>query len=358
MRASQSASRRYPEESHDLRSPFQRDRDRIIHTAAFRRLEGKTQVFSVTRPHIYRTRLTHTIEVSALARTIARSLRANEDLVEAITLAHDIGHPPFGHIGEQALDRIVGDEGGFNHNRQASRILTKLERRYPDFPGLNLTPEVLAGLQKPRWYDDYGRLVKGQPGHLVEAQIVDLADTISYNAHDLDDALQAGLLATEDLISLRLWRQAMTQMDQAADPAIARHQAIRLIIDLQARDVIETTWQRIHDLNLGSIDDVRSCDEPIVVFSESGESDHRELKALLRERVYAHPTVAGNEELAREAFGRLFAKYRANPDLLPANLRQLFGEEALDRLACDYVAGLTDQQAVEEAGMTIGRLAQ
>ena len=349
MRSSQSAGRHYPEDSHDLRSSYQRDRDRIIHTVAFRQLEGKTQVFSAWRPYTYRTRLTHTIEVSALARTIARSLRLNEDLVEAITLAHDIGHPPFGHIGEHALDDFLRDHGGFEHNRQALRILTLLERRYPDFPGLNLTIEVLAGLDKPRWYDELGRPRQGKPGQLIEAQVVDVADTISYNAHDLDDALQAGLLNTQDLESTPLWRRAHSPAGENDDPAVTQHQAIRRIIDSQARDLIEATWRRIHDLDLSSIEDVERCQQPIVVFSDSGIREYRELRMLLRERVYAHPTIASSAGIARQTFRRIFAKFQSNPNLLPINIRRLVAEHGTDRAICDHIAGLTDQQALDEA---------
>ena len=349
MRSSQSAGRRYPEDSHDLRSSYQRDRDRIIHTVAFRQLEGKTQVFSAWRPYTYRTRLTHTIEVSALARTIARSLRLNEDLVEAITLAHDIGHPPFGHVGEQALDDRLREQGGFEHNRQALRILTLLERRYPDFPGLNLTAEVLAGLDKPRWYDELGRPRAGKPGQLIEAQVVDLADTISYNAHDLDDALRAGILTARELDSTPLWRRSLAMAGDTDDPAVAQHQAIRRIIDSQARDLIEATWRRIRDLELRSIDDVKRCRQPIVVFSDTGIREYRELKTLLRERVYAHPTIASSAKIARTTFARIFAKYRNGPGHLPDNIRRLPADHGIDRAICDYIAGLTDQQALDEA---------
>ena len=349
MRSSQSAGRHYPEDSHDLRSSYQRDRDRIIHTVAFRQLEGKTQVFSAWRPYTYRTRLTHTIEVSALARTIARSLRLNEDLVEAITLAHDIGHPPFGHIGEHALDDFLRDHGGFEHNRQALRILTLLERRYPDFPGLNLTIEVLAGLDKPRWYDELGRPRQGKPGQLIEAQVVDVADTISYNAHDLDDALHAGILTAKELESTPLWHRALALAGENDDPAVTQHQAIRRIIDSQARDLIEATWRRIHDLDLSSIEDVERCRRPIVVFSDTGIREYRELRMLLRERVYAHPTIASSAEIAKGTFQRIFAKYRNDPDRLPTNIRRLVAEHGTDRAICDHTAGLTDQQALDEA---------
>ncbi len=349
MRSIQSAGRQYPEDSHDLRSPYQRDRDRIIHTVAFRQLEGKTQVFSAERPHTYRTRLTHTLEVSALARTIARSLRLNEDLVEAITLAHDIGHPPFGHVGEHALNDHLREQGGFEHNRQALRILTLLERRYPDFPGLNLTAEVLAGLDKPRWYDELGRPRAGKPGQLIEAQVVDLADTISYNAHDLDDALRAGLLTVRELDSTPIWCRALALAGGSHEPAVAQHQAIRRIIDSQATDLIEATWRRIHDLDLKSVVEVKACRQPIVVLSERGIREYRELRTLLRERVYAHPTIASNAEIARETFRPIFAKFRRNPDLLPTNIRRLLADHGIDRAICDHIAGLTDQQALDEA---------
>ena len=350
MRSSQSAGRHYPEDSHDLRSSYQRDRDRIIHTVAFRQLEGKTQVFSAWRPYTYRTRLTHTIEVSALARTIARSLRLNEDLVEAITLAHDIGHPPFGHIGEHALDDFLRDQGGFEHNRQALRILTLLERRYPDFPGLNLTIEVLAGLDKPRWYDELGRPRQGKPGQLIEAQVVDVADTISYNAHDLDDALHAGILTAKELESTPLWRRAHAPAGENDDPAVTQHQAIRRIIDSQSRDLIEATWRQIHELNLRSIEDVRRCKQPIVVFSDKGICEYQELKMLLRERVYVHPTIASNADMAIGTFRPIFVKFQTNPNLLPTAIRRLVAEHGIDRAICDHIAGLTDQQALDEAG--------
>ena len=350
MRSSQSAGRHYPEDSHTLRSSYQRDRDRIIHTVAFRQLEGKTQVFSAWRPYTYRTRLTHTIEVSALARTIARSLRLNEDLVEAITLAHDIGHPPFGHVGEHALDDFLRDHGGFEHNRQALRILTLLERRYPDFPGLNLTIEVLAGLDKPRWYDEFGRPRQGKPGQLIEAQVVDVADTISYNAHDLDDALHAGILTAKELESTPLWRRALALAGENDDPAVTQHQAIRRIIDSQSRDLIEASWRRIHDLDLRSIDDVKRCRRPIIVFSDTGIREYQELKTLLRERVYAHPTIASSASIARQTFRRIFDNFQTNPNLLPINIRRIVAEHGIDRAICDHIAGLTDQQALDEAG--------
>src|SRR3972149_10927102 len=249
MRSRHSKGRIYPEEEHPYRTAYQRDRDRIVHTTAFRRLEYKTQVFVVTEGDYYRTRLTHTLEVAQIGRTIARALGANEDLTEAICLVHDIGHPPFGHSGEQALQQLMRDQGGFDHNRQALRIVEEMEQRYPDWPGLNLTYEVREGIVKHETEYDMASADKFEPDKrgLLEAQIANAADEIAYNAHDLDDGLRAGLFWPNDLDGLPLWETVKnsTGWNGKDFDDMWRHRLIRRLIGLEVTDVVTTTSKRL-----------------------------------------------------------------------------------------------------------------
>src|SRR5690606_22253881 len=268
----ESRGRQHHEHEPAYRTAFQRDRDRIIHSAAFRRLEYKTQVFVNDEGDYYRTRLTHTLEVAQIGRTLARALAVNEDLVEAICLAHDLGHPPFGHAGESVLNKLMENEGGFNHNHQSYRIVTQLERRYPDWPGLNLTFETLEGIAKHETEYDlsevagFDRTLHGS----LEAQIANIADELAYNAHDLDDGLQAGLLTPEQLNVLEIWRELCERLDWRSGPMdeITRHRFIREQIGMQVDDVLQESLKRLNALNPSSSADIQNHDQLIISHSD------------------------------------------------------------------------------------------
>ena len=346
MRSDRSAGRRHPESSHPYRSTYQRDRDRITHCAAFRRLSHKTQVFTGELGDYHRTRLTHTLEVASIARTMARALRLNEDLVEALALLHDIGHPPFGHAGEDVLDERLTDHGGFNHNAQALRIVERLEIRYPNFPGLNLSQEVLDG-QRRR-----GALVGTDLAQrpLLEVQVVDAADSIAYDAHDADDALELGLLTLEDLGELALWRETVEQVqerykDDLNDTEL-RRAAIHQLIDTEVSSLIEATESRLDELAIETVDDVRQA--PLLFETPKPLVEKKkQLQAFLFAEVYRHPDVLRQRRFSTAELGRLFDHYVANPERLPILYQQIASEEGLPRAAADYVSSHTDRSARE-----------
>ncbi|MGI6207545.1 MAG: deoxyguanosinetriphosphate triphosphohydrolase, partial [Anaerolineae bacterium] len=286
MKSADSRGRQYPDPERPYRSAFQRDRDRVVHTTAFRRLEYKTQVFVTYEGDYYRTRLTHTIEVSQIARTIGRALRANEDLVEAIAMAHDLGHTPFGHTGEATLHDLMRDHGGFDHNHQTLRIVTQLENRYPDFPGLNLTWEVREGIIKHKTEYDRGQSVEEyepERAPTLEAQIVNAADEIAYTTHDLDDGLRVGYLELSDLEDLAIWRLATEEAGVTAGPLseVARHRVIRRLIDLEVTDLIRHTATRLTELAPATSEDVRRLGFGVVGHSPELQALNRELKDFL-----------------------------------------------------------------------------
>jgi dGTPase len=353
MRSRNSKGRVYPEDEHAYRTAFQRDRDRIIHTTAFRRLEYKTQVFVVTEGDYYRTRLTHTLEVAQIGRTLARALGANEDLAETICLVHDIGHPPFGHSGEHALDHLMQEHGGFDHNQQALRIVQKMERRYPEWPGLNLTYEVREGIVKHETeYDSQSYAEEFEPHKrgLLEAQIANAADEIAYNAHDLDDGLRAGLFAPADLDQLEIWQRVKQAVgwDGADFNDLWRHRLIRRLIGIEVTDVINATDARIRTASIQSIEDLQKQPKNVIGFSDALKQINRGLKDFLFNRMYRHYRVTRMQIKADRLLSELFNAYIAEPGQMPDAARQRIDEEGLPRAVCDYLAGMTDRFALDE----------
>jgi dGTPase len=350
-----SRGRRYPEPSSPTRSEFQRDRDRIVHCAAFRRLEYKTQVFVNHEGDLFRTRLTHSIEVAQIARSVSRCLRLDEDLVEAIALAHDLGHTPFGHAGQDALDACMKPWGGFEHNLQSLRVVDELEQRYAAFDGLNLCFETREGILKhcsaanARRLGEVGErfLARRQPS--LEAQVANLADEIAYNNHDIDDGLRSGLVRLDALDSLALFGRHRTAA-QAAHPGLEGrrlvHETIRRMIDELVTDLIGETGRRIADAGVRSIDEIRAA-PPLAAFTDRIRAQSAELKRFLFTQLYRHERVAAVMERAQTIVDELFAWYRADPALLPAEHRDrvdAIGERAI----ADYIAGMTDRFAVRE----------
>ncbi len=344
-----SRGRRFPEEEHRYRTAFQRDRDRVVHTTAFRRLEYKTQVFVYYEGDYYRTRLTHTIETAQIGRILARALLANEDLVEAIALAHDLGHPPFGHAGEEALQELMVGHGGFDHNLQSLRIVEILEQRYPHFPGLNLSWEVREGIAKHTTEHDHPRSKSYEPELLpsLEAQIVSAADEIAFLAHDLDDGLSSGMLRFESVMELPI----MTELGlEPRDPgsAMARHLLVRRLIDLESTDVILETQRRLTETSVDCPEDVRNASCPLVAFSRETEEKNQELKGLLWEQLYHHYRVVRMAEKAKRTIRSLFTAYMEQPSQLPCSTWTQSDSKDPARVTCDYIAGMTDRLALEE----------
>jgi dGTPase len=359
------------------RTPFARDRDRIIHSAAFRRLKHKTQVFVYHEGDHYRTRLTHSLEVAQIARSIARVLRVDEDLTEALALAHDLGHTPFGHAGERELDRLMKPHGGFDHNAQALRIVTRLERRYAGFDGLNLTWETLEGLVKHN-----GPLIDGEGhalGHYretglprviieyseahdlelsshasIEAQIAAISDDIAYNSHDVDDGLRAKLFSVIDLGDIPLVGPALAEvLRKYPDLENARlvNETVRRVISAMVKDVVAESAARLKANHPGSAADVRSAAKPFVAFGRQMEENNRVLKAFLSKSMYKHPQVIGIMERAQRVIRDLFDAYMNDPKLLPRDWREDLagdGEKASARQVCDFIAGMTDRYALDQ----------
>jgi dGTPase len=339
QKSGESRGRKYSEPSHAYRTEFQRDRARIIHSRAFRRLEYKTQVFlNGTGDHL-RTRLTHSIEVASISRTIARALSVNEDLAEAIALAHDLGHTPFGHSGEEMLAECMREHGGFEHNRQSVRVVELLENPYPNFPGLNLTFEVREGLRKH----------EALPS--LEAQIADLADEITYYSHDLDDAVDFQILTPNQLAENEVWRSSeravLARYPDAREPELHKL-IIRNIIDAEVQDVIATSARTIGHAGVRGPDDVRKQPQPLVRYSEKLGEANLALREFLYANVYYHPRVAEVNRRACEMLRKVFDNYIADPTQLGAGAAKRIEQEGLHRTACDYVAGMTDRYLIEE----------
>ncbi len=350
----------FPEEPASWRTEYQRDRDRVIHSRAFRRLEYKTQVFlNGTGDHL-RTRLTHTMEVAAMSRSLARALRLNEDLAETIAFAHDLGHSPFGHRGEDVLNRLMREHGGFEHNRQSLRIVEELEEKYPGFRGLNLTWEVREGLIKHQTSYDQPGLHKGfsATSPSLEAQIANLADALIYNSHDLDDGLDSGLLSEEDLKrNVRVFAQALETLkkEHGELPAEVRHYfIIRCIIDDQVRDVVETSEAAILKSGVKTADDVRRQPRPLVRYSPGRRSLNAELSKYLYKNLYSHPEVAKPNERAGEMLKDLFAFFTANRQQIGEASRKRARKTGWPRAICDYISGMTDRYAISEHQRLIG----
>ena len=362
---SDSRGRLYPEAESGHRSCFQRDRDRIIHASSFRRLKHKTQVFVEHEGDYFRTRLTHSIEVAQVARTIARALGANEDLTEAIALAHDLGHTPFGHTGEDALCDLMAPYGGFDHNAQAIRIVTNLERHYADFDGLNLTWESLEGIAKHN-----GPVAAPYPWALaeynarhdlelttyasLEAQIAAIADDIAYNHHDLHDGLRAGLFDVADIMALPLVAPCFGEVDTAypnLDPTRRRHEALRRFFGVLVEDVIAYATTALGALDPASPQDIRHAGRAMVRFSDQVFADLKEVRAFLFTRMYRAPRVVETRAIVTDVVNDLFPHMMAHPDQLPrqwqAEVRAAQDDTTLARLVCDYIAGMTDRFALQ-----------
>lgn len=352
MQSSQSRGRVHPEDEPAYRTCFQRDRDRILHTTAFRRLELKTQVFITSENDYYRTRLTHTLEVAQIGRTIARALGANEDLVEAICLAHDLGHSPFGHSGETTLNSLMKDNGGFDHNRQSLRIVDELEDRFPNFHGLNLTWEVREGMVKHESEYDLADAEKFDPelrGNL-EAQITNVADELAYSAHDLDDGIHSGILSLQDLAKIAIWQQLTADLDipQDALEEKVRHRIIRRLIGLEVTDIIENSDRMLGESAVGSVEQLQRLPYNVVSFSDKLTPQNRQLKDFLFKKMYRHYRVVRMARKAEKVITDLFRAYMEEPAILPDHIRENFDRFGEARTVCDYIAGMTDRFAVEE----------
>ncbi len=352
MRSKDSKGRAFLDNEPEYRTSFQRDRDRIIHTTAFRRLEYKTQVFINFEGDYYRTRLTHTIEVAQIGRTIARVLGGNEDLIETICLAHDLGHSPFGHAGEAVLSQLMKDYGGFNHNKQSLRIVTELEQRYPEFPGLNLTWEVREGMVKHESeYDisdasDFNPELRGN----LEAQIANVADELAYSAHDLDDGLRSGMLTPQMLNGIAIW-EILIDSIKWRGPALEdmiRHQLIRQLIGKEVTDLVTATDAKLKDSGVQSPLDIQKLSHNVIVFSEEMSNRNRELKDFLYNKMYRHYRVVRMQIKAEQILEDLFNAYHDEPATLPNQFQEYIDQRGLERTICDYIAGMTDRYAIEE----------
>lgn len=354
MRATQSLGRRYAEPEHPYRGLYQRDRDRILHASAFRRLTAKTQVLVWGTNDHHRTRLTHTLEVAQVSRTIARELRLNEDLTEAIALAHDLGHPPFGHAGEAMLDQCLKDQGGFEHNRQGLRIVEELEQRYPGFPGLNLTWEVRESLAFHSKRPQASEIVPYRQGikqPTLEAQVVDAADSVVYDIHDLEDAFGVNLITLEDVRRLGFWREAENELTALHGPIPASRlipTVLRHLLSRREREMLTATQGRIAATQVQSVAAVNALQEPLVSEGETLKPLIHEIRQFLLEKVYHHPKVLEMSSRGQKIVKGLYEAYSADPNLMPewhvARARE-FG------VACavgDYVAGMTDRLADQE----------
>ncbi len=352
VRSKDSQGRAYLDNEPDYRTAFQRDRDRIIHTTAFRRLEYKTQVFINYEGDYFRTRLTHTLEVAQIGRTIARALGANEDLVEAICLAHDLGHSPFGHSGEVTLARLMKDYGGFDHNKQSLRIVTELEQRYPEFLGLNLTWETREGIVKHESeYDssdarDFNPDLRGN----LETQIANVADELAYTTHDLDDGLRSGMITPQTLESIALWGILVETFKWRGTTLVdmERHRMIRHLVGLEVTDLVQATDARLRESGVKSALDVQKLSRNLIGFSEDMQRRNRELKDLLYSKLYRHYRVVRMQTKAERIISDLFNAYRAEPAILPDHVQTWIDKRGLERTICDYIAGMTDRYAVDE----------
>jgi len=352
QRSGESRGRLHAEPEHPYRTRFARDRDRIVHSRAFRRLEYKTQVFVYHEGDHYRNRLTHTLEGSQIARTLARALRANDELAEAVVLAHDLGHTPFGHAGEEILDRLLADEGGFDHNRQTLRIVDWLEYRYPGFRGLNLTEETREGILKHGCHWEHPVPVPQlRESPSLEAQLADLADEIAYVSHDVDDGLRSGLLGLEQLEANPLWARirAVVEARLGAVPRrVLRAQVGVALIDALATDVVRCTGQRLLEEGLESAEAVRKRKGYVAGFSPDFRGMKADLKKFLYENLYRHPRVLESNARAQEVLGELYRRYREDASRLPAHVVARLAEEGEARATADYIAGMTDRFALAE----------
>ena len=352
VRVEDSRGRRYPEPPHPYRNDFQRDRDRVVHSRAFRRLEAKTQVFTRRYSDHFRNRLTHTIEVAQISRTVAAQLGLNPDLIEALALVHDIGHPPFGHAGEKALDAAMRQHGfSFDHNLHALRIVEDFELRYASYRGLNLTFEVREGIVKHSHdyrAEDHPELAEylldERPP--LEAQLIDLTDEIAYSTADLDDGFEARLLTLEQIASSaalfqNCFREVQNLYPQAAEK-LQFNEALKRVFDRLVGDLIAGTQKRLQSAGVHSLEDIRRYRERLAAFSPQIEQERRQIKDFLYENLYFSPALEGEKEDAERIIGELFAHWMEEPDDLPRNYREKSAQEPLPRVICDYIAGMTD----------------
>ena len=352
QRSGESRGRKHAETEHPDRSAYQRDRDRIVHSTAFRRLEYKTQVFVNFEGDHYRTRLTHTLEVAQIARTIARALVVNEDLVEAVALAHDLGHTPFGHSGEDALHELMAEDGGFEHNLHGLRVVDVLERRYVRFPGLNLTYETREGIAKHQTDYDHPECGDFDPASqpLLEHQIVDVSDGLAYSCHDLDDGLASGLLDERELREVTLANEAFAEADRDAPDEGGRRRSYvaRYLINLFVTDLLAETLRRIEGKGVRDVADVRRAPGRLVGFSEPVAARKKDLDVFLFDRLYRHYRVCRMANKAKLFVKRLFEAYTDDPRTLPEDYQARAEGDGLKRVVCDYIAGMTDRYAQKE----------
>lgn len=352
MRSKDTKGRAYLDTEPEYRTTFQRDRDRILHTTAFRRLEYKTQVFINFEGDHFRTRLTHTLEVAQIGRTLARALGGNEDLVEAICLAHDLGHSPFGHSGEVALARLMKDFGGFDHNKQSLRIVTELEQRYPEFPGLNLSWEVREGMVKHESeYDisdarDFNPDLRGN----LETQIANVADELAYTTHDLDDGLRSGMINPQILEGVALWEILRETYNWHGSllSDMERHRMIRQLVGFLVTDMVKGTDARLKESKVSSATDIQKLKHNVVGYTEEMQRRNREMKDLLYKKLYRHYRVVRMQVKAERIISDLFNAFRAEPTTLPDHVQFFIEKRGLERTICDYIAGMTDRYAIEE----------
>ncbi|MBZ5531786.1 MAG: deoxyguanosinetriphosphate triphosphohydrolase [Acidobacteriia bacterium] len=358
LRAEDSRGRRYPEPVHAYRNVFQRDRDRVVHSRAFRRLENKTQVFTRRHSDHFRNRLTHTIEVAQISRTIAAELGLNEDLVEALALVHDVGHPPFGHAGERTLDTLMREHGDvFDHNLHALRTVEQFEQRYADFPGLNLTFEVREGIIKhSRDYDPRGfpqlaeYLLEQRPP--LEAQLIDLTDEIAYSTADLDDGMEAMILTRDQVrenvpLFARLYEEVERLYPDAAGK-LKFNEALKRMLDRLVSDLIGNTRKLIGEAGVQSVDDVRKFPRRLFAFSPEVDAERRQLRQFLYQALYFSPDLKPEKEQAEQVIGELFAFFLQSPQDLPPTYQEKTQQEPVYRVVCDYIAGMTDTYVREQ----------
>lgn len=353
LKSSETRGRVHDEHESSSRTAFQRDRDRIIHTTAFRRLEYKTQVFVFFEGDHYRTRLTHTIEVAQIGRSLARGLGVNEDLTEAICLAHDLGHSPFGHAGEHILNKLMKDHGGFNHNTQSYRVVTKLEERYADFLGLNLTYETREGMIKHETDYDQSDATGYAPEKRasLEAQLANMADESAYNAHDLDDGLRAKMFSLEELEELEIWKELHERIGwKKGEPftEIRRHELIRELVGWSITDIVATTAAKIEKYQLDTPEKIQLHSENIANYSAELQPKIKQLKAFLFQKMYRHYRLVRMQDRAERFISDLFAAYIKEPHMLPPKTQEQLQHRSVHRVVTDYIAGMTDRYALDE----------
>jgi len=353
VRENESRGRKYAEQTHPYRSGFERDRDRVIHCSAFRRLEGKTQVFTPGVDDYYRTRLTHSIEVAQIGRTIAKALSLNENLTEAICLAHDIGHSPFGHSGEKVLDELMGQFGGFEHNRQSLRVVDFLEHPYPAFAGLNLMYETRLGLARHHTpYDKSQDKSFSELNCTLEGQVVDIADRIAISSHDLEDAMRAWLLMEDQLSAVEIFRESRNKVNAESieDGLVRGTRTAKAIIDTLVSDCIEASRTSIEAAGVKTAGDVVEMRNNVIVLSAQNEAKLVELEEFLLAKFYLHESVVDTVAKVRSWLGELFGRFCAEPQLMPGYFRKMAPKEGLERTVCDYVAGMTDRFCLKMLG--------